>query len=57
MSESALEGAIFFMMRTYLDSGLVTPEQANHVLQRLQERTKEYCSSRYHSGGAKFRAE
>ncbi|WP_158384966.1 hypothetical protein [Candidatus Nitrososphaera evergladensis] len=32
------------MMRTYLDSGLVTPEQANQVLKRLQEKTREYCS-------------
>lgn len=43
-SESALESAIFFMIRTYMDSGLVTPEQADKMLQRLQERAYKYRS-------------
>ncbi len=44
MSGAALESAIFFMMRTYLDSGLITPEETSQMLKRLQERAKEYCS-------------
>ncbi|MEO9363236.1 MAG: hypothetical protein ABI348_04975 [Nitrososphaera sp.] len=45
------------MMRTYLDSGLVTPEQASQVLQRLQERTRWYCSQHHSSGDAGFQAD
>lgn len=56
MSESAaLEGALFFMMRTYLDSGLVTPEQASQVLQRLEERTRWYCLQHHSGDDASFK--
>jgi len=52
---TALEGALFFMMRTYLDSGLVTPEQASQVLQRLEERTSWYCSQHQSGDDAGFK--
>lgn len=42
MTEPALERAIFFMIKTYLDSELITPEEVHSVLARVQEKVTQY---------------
>lgn len=42
MTESPLEGAIFYMIKVYLDSKLVTPEEVRIILERLQEKVAQY---------------
>ena len=42
MTGSPLEEAIFYMIKVYLDSKLVTPEEARAILERLQEKVVRY---------------